>query len=250
MSAKGAISRVACIGASSTAGRGQAFDWIGALARRSRNAHLEFRNFGVGGDLAYNALQRLPQVVACEPDKVVVWVGGNDVLALVFPKVRRVFRLFKRLPRDPSPDWFGENLTALTEGLKLKTSADIALCSLAPIGEDPRSANPIQDALNRRVGEYSKIVADIARLAGCRYLPVYEAVNADLLNSPGQALTAFDFLPFYRDAFCTVILGQSPDDVARSNGWRLHSDGIHLNSKGGMIAADLVQRFLDGGQSA
>jgi lysophospholipase L1-like esterase len=160
-----------------------------------------------------------------------------------------VFRLFKRLPRDPSPDWFRENLTALIQGLNLRTAADIALCSLAPIGEDPNSANPIQDALNRRVGEYSSIVAEIARRQDCRYLPLYETVHAELLAAPGLAFTRFDFLPFYRDAFRTVVLGQSPDDVARANGWRLHSDGIHLNSQGGMIAANLVQQFLDGGDS-
>lgn len=48
---------------------------------------------------AYNALQRAPDVLACLPDKVVVWVGGND-------------------------------------------HAEIALCSLAPIGEDPGSSDP------------------------------------------------------------------------------------------------------------
>lgn len=236
---------IACVGSSSTAGRGQAFDWIGALAHRPQNAHLEFHNFGVGGDLAYNALQRLPQVVACEPDKVVVWVGGNDVLASVFPKARRLFRLFKHLPRDPSPDWFRDNLTGLARGLKIRTAADVALCSLGPIGEEPKSANPIQDALNRRVGEYSRIVAEIAQLEGCRYLPLYEAMHEELLAVPGPAFAGFNFLPFYRDAFRTVVLGQSPDDVARRNGWRLHSDGVHLNSQGGMIAANLVQQFLD-----
>ncbi|HET6970472.1 MAG TPA: SGNH/GDSL hydrolase family protein [Phenylobacterium sp.] len=243
-------STVACLGSSSTAGRGQAFDWIGALARRPGNAHLDFRNFGVGGDLAYNALQRLPQVSACRPDKVVVWVGGNDVLAMVFPKLRRVLRLFKHLPREPSPDWFRENLTALAQGLKSHAAGEIALCSLAPIGEAPNSSDPTQHTLNRLVGECSAIVADIAGAEGCRYLPVYEALQAEFLRAPGQAFATFDFLPFYRDAVRTVLLGQSPDDVALRNGWRLHSDGVHLNSRGGMIAADLVQGFIDGVDSA
>jgi hypothetical protein len=29
------------------------------------------------------------------------------------------------------------------------------------------------------------------------------------------------------------------------NGWRFHTDGVHLNSRGGMIVADLVQEFID-----
>ena len=38
---------VACLGSSTTAGRGQAFDWIGELAARTENARYDFRNFGV-----------------------------------------------------------------------------------------------------------------------------------------------------------------------------------------------------------
>jgi len=29
------------------------------------------------------------------------------------------------------------------------------------------------------------------------------------------------------------------------NGWQFHTDGVHLNSFGGMIVADLVQGFID-----
>jgi len=66
---------VACLGSSSTAGKGQAFDWIGELKQRPHNKQFRFYNFGVGGDLAYNALRRVPEVLACRPVKVMVWVG-------------------------------------------------------------------------------------------------------------------------------------------------------------------------------
>lgn len=237
---------VACVGSSSTAGKGQAFDWIGTLAGRPQNAQFAFSNFGVGGDLAYNAVQRLPAVLACRPDKVVVWIGGNDVLALVFPKVRFFLRLFKRLSRNPSPEWFRECLSDLARGLKSQTSASVALCSLAPIGEASDSTHPIQCELNRRTAEYSAIIADIARAEGCQYLPLHEIMQAELMAAPGKAFTTFRFLPFYRDALLTVVLRQSADELARQHGWRLHSDGVHLNSRGGRIAVDLVQRFLDG----
>lgn len=63
---------IACLGSSSTRGKGQAFDWISYLKGRPANARFEFRNFGVGGDLAYNALQRLPLVISARPQKVIV----------------------------------------------------------------------------------------------------------------------------------------------------------------------------------
>jgi len=68
---------------------------------------------------------------------------------------------------------------------------------------------------------------------------------AQIRASPGRAFTSFRFLPFYRDAFRVVVLGKTPDEVAQLNGWRFHSDGVHLNSRGGIIAADLIQQFID-----
>lgn len=236
---------VACLGSSSTAGKGQAFDWIAELGQQPRNAQFEFRNFGVGGDLAYNALQRLPEALACRPAKVIVWVGGNDVLALVSRKVRRFFSLWKHLPRDPSPDWFHETLAEIARRLKSETTADIGLCSLPPIGEAPGSDDPFQSALNRQIEQYSTIIATVAREEGCSYIPLHEAFAEAIRASPGRAFTAFNFLPFYRDAFRVLVLRQSPDEVARRNGWLFHTDGVHLNSRAGRIVADRVQTFID-----
>ena len=236
---------VVCLGSSSTAGKGQAFDFIGELKRRPHNDRFDFRNFGVGGDLAYNALQRLPQVIACRPEKVVVWVGANDVLALISPKVRRFFRMSKHLPAEPSLEWFRENIQAIAHRLKMETKASVALCSLPPLGEDPTSAVTFQSALNRGIQQFSETIRDVALKEDVGYIPLHEAILAQIQASPGRAFTSFQFLPFYRDAFRVFVLRKTPDEVAQLNGWRFHSDGVHLNSRGGMIAADLIQRFID-----
>jgi lysophospholipase L1-like esterase len=237
-------STVACLGSSSTAGKGQAFDWVGELSRRRRNRSVRFRNFGVGGDLAFNALERVPDVVASRPDKIVVWVGGNDVLALASPKVKRFLRFWKRLPQEPSPAWFRENIRAIAERLRADSRAKIALCSLPPIGEDPASSHPVQRELNRFIGECNAIIADAARELALSYLPLNEAIHAEIGVSPSKAFTSFALLPYYRHAFRVLVLGRSLDSVAVANGWRLHTDGIHLNRRGGLIVADLVQEFI------
>jgi len=236
---------VACLGSSSTAGKGQAFNWISELERRECNKRFRFRNFGVGGDFAYNALQRLPSVLACRPERVVVWVGGNEVLAVVSKKVRLFFRISKHLPNEPSPEWFRENLQTIVHRLKAHTQATIALCSLPPIGEAPGSANPFQSEINRRIEEFSAIIRGVAQAVTVSYIPIYETMLAQILASPGRGFTSFQFLPFYRDAFRALALHSSPDEIAQINGWRFHSDGVHLNSSSGMIVADLVQRFID-----
>jgi len=238
---------VACLGSSSTAGKGQAFDWIGELARRSHNARFDFHNFGVGGDLAYDALKRADTVLDLRPDRVIVWVGGNDALAMVSLKARRLFRMMKLAPRLSSEMRFDECLRALVHRIK-SHGARVALCSLAPIGEAPTSEQVLQAGLNRAVRDLS---ADIKRIAGdavVDYIPIFEAFQAAIAAEPGQAFTQFRLLPLYRDAFRTMVLRMSADDVARLNGWRFHSDGIHLNRRGGMIAAELIQTYLDGRQ--
>jgi hypothetical protein len=77
------------------------------------------------------------------------------------------------------------------------------------------------------------------------YLPLNEAIGAESAVSPGKAFTSLAFLPLYRDAFRVLVLGSSLDSVAAANGWRLHTDGIHLNRRGGLIVADTVQGFID-----
>jgi lysophospholipase L1-like esterase len=234
---------VAFLGSSSTAGKGQAFDWIAELRRRPENKRFRFHNFGVGGDLAFNALQRVPDVLACRPKLVVIWVGGNDVLALVSTKVRRFFRIFKHLPAEPSPQWFRESLWAIVRRLKATDSIKVAICSLPPIGEDLSSDNSFQSNLNQRIAEYSAIIKKVAQEEDVGYVGMYEGMCAHLAASPGRAFTCFRFLRFYRDAFRVLVLRKSPDEIAVLNGWRYHTDGVHLNSRG-MIVADLVQSFL------
>ena len=120
-----------------------------------------------------------------------------------------------------------------------------------PPGQGPRSctctpANPRMDGpINRptlRADSTHSRSPLRTRLEDHALDLVYQVVGDAL----GRAKLV-DELPreIYRDAFRTMILRMSPDDVARLNGWRFHSDGIHLNSRGATIAAELIQSYLD-----
>jgi lysophospholipase L1-like esterase len=234
---------VACLGSSSTAGKGQAFNWI-AVVQKRLGERFDLRNFGVGGDLAYNALQRLPQVIAANPQKIVVLIGANDVLAIASFKVRRFYRVFKGLPGNPSPEWFKTNLQAIVARLKETTEADIAFCSLPPIGEDLNATDPLQKEINLQTTTLNGLIREVAANESVEYLHVHEAFAAAMKSTPPHPLTEFRFLSFYRDAFRTVMLGKSPDDISRLNGWTFHTDGVHLNSRGGLMIAKLVEEFV------
>jgi lysophospholipase L1-like esterase len=236
---------VACLGASHTEAKaGGSYDWIGDLQSRPQNASIRFVNLGVGGDLAYSALKRLPQVIQCCPNKVVVLIGTNDVVTSIFPNARRFLGTWKRIPQEPSPEWYGENLRLIVSRLKNETTAQVALCSLAVIGEDPESMDICQQEVNRCIEEYSVIIKRIASEERVSYIPFYERMHEQIIASPGRAFTEFSFLSMYRDAFKLLVLHKSLDEIGKQNGWRFLSDGIHLNSRSGKILANLVQEFV------
>jgi lysophospholipase L1-like esterase len=237
---------VACVGSSSTAARGT-YDWIAELGKRPRNERFRFLNFGVGGDLSRNVVRRLDAVAATKPDRVIVLIGSNDILATVFPNFRRFARLFKGVSGEPSPEQFRQNLDHIAIRLRERTAATIALSSLAPVGEDLRSSDPVQRRLNELFVRYNDIIREVSIAHETRYLAFCEAFLEHLGRSgTTKSLSRLSFPRLYRDyLFREGIRRRSFDDISRTNGWAFHIDGIHLNSRGGEILVDVVQQFLD-----
>jgi lysophospholipase L1-like esterase len=231
---------VACLGESLTKGE-VSYNWIADLQSRPQNASIHFVNLGVGGDHSYNVLKRLPQIIQCHPNKVVVLIGAGDVICTVSATRDRVFRIWKRLPQKHSFEWFDENIRQIVSKLKNETTARVALCSLPLAGEDPESE------VNRRAREYSMLIKQIANEENVSYIPLYERMHEQVAASPGRAFVSnflYDFLSQCRAAFKILVLHKSLDEVGQQGGWRFHVDGAHLNSRSGKILADLVQEFV------
>lgn len=57
----------------------------------------------------------------------------------------------------------------------------IALSSLAPVGEDPHSQNPVQSQLNDLCAAYNDVIRAVSSREGTDYIEFYEAF-ADQLN--------------------------------------------------------------------
>jgi lysophospholipase L1-like esterase len=232
---------VACLGESLTKGE-VSYDWIADLRSRPQNTAVRFVNLGVGGDHSYNALQRLPQVIQCRPHKVVVLIGAGDALCMSSAARDRVFRIWKRLPQKHSLKWLDENIRQIVRKLKNETTAQIALCSLPPLGEDPEAG------VNRHIREFSMAIRRIADQEKVGYIPCFERMHEQITASPGRAYVPnflVDFLAQCRAAFAILVLHRSLDEVGHQGGWRFHVDGVHLNSRSGKILADLVQEFVE-----
>jgi lysophospholipase L1-like esterase len=189
-------------------------------------------------------------VTAAQPDRVIILIGTNDILARVFPNFRRMLRVWKGregLPAEPTAQRFGENLELIARRLRQETDARIALSSLAPVGEDPHSVDPVQSRLNELFAAYRDVIREVSSREGTDYIEFYEAFRDELERSKtAKPFTRFSFPSFYRDYLVReMILRRSFDEISRSNGWEFHIDGIHLNTRGGRILTEAVQRFLD-----
>ena len=242
----GQVETVACVGSSTTASKGT-YRWIPELESRPRNSRFRFVNLGVGGDLSFNTFRRVGRVIRLQPDRVIILIGTNDILASVFPNFRRVVRFWKGLPYEPNARRFRYNLSLIARRLRTETDARIALSSLAPVGEDPHSQDPVQSRLNDLFIAYNDAIREVSSREGTDYIEFYEGFRAELeLAKTAKPFNRFSFPSFYRDYLVReMILGHSFDEISRINGWEFHIDGIHLNTRGGRILTDAVQRFLD-----
>jgi lysophospholipase L1-like esterase len=240
------VETVACLGSSTTASRGT-YKWIDQLEERPENSRFRFVNFGVGGDLSFNTVRHLDRVIAVQPDRVIVLIGTNDIMASVFPNFRRFVRVSKRVSEEPSPARFEENLAIIVRRLQREANARVGLSSLAPLGEEPRSRHPVQARLNDLITTYNGIIGEAASIGSTDYIPFHEAFQERLAQTnTTKPFTRFSFPSFYRDYLVReLILRQSFDEISRRNGWEFHIDGIHLNTKGGRILTATVQSFFD-----
>jgi len=228
-----------CAGDSLTRGA-VSVDYVAVLEKRLGD--WDFSNAGVNADLAFNLGERIGDIVALDPDAVTILVGTNDVNATFGFQAAFGYIAAKRLPEAPGPLFFRECLTGIVRTLKRSTQAKIALFSMPPIGEDPGHYAYI------RTEDYAEIVKEISVEEGVDYLPLRERLCAYIESLPMSLPPPLGFRSFGRAQLdagrAQRHFGKSLDQISASNRFRLLVDGIHMNSHGAAIAAELAEGFL------
>jgi lysophospholipase L1-like esterase len=228
---------IVCVGDSITRGE-VSYNYVDLLQARLGD-RFEVVNAGINSELSYEALQRLDQVIACEPAVVTVLIGTNDANASIADEGALWTMQHRRLPSKPSIGWYEENMEAIVERLQRGTRAHIALLSLPPIGEELQS-QPV-----RTTRWFSEVVRRVARRYGVAYLPVFEQMTDYLTEHPPAENLEHETWQWHsvKAIFESKILGVELDEIARRQGLVLHSDMLHLNSRGACIIADLIENF-------
>lgn len=236
---------VVFVGDSITLGQVSA-SYIQILRTRMDVEKFHFINAGVNNDVVYNVLHRLEHVVANHPDIVILMIGTNDILSTLSPENRIFLRLHKRLPRNPDLHWYIENLTAVIRKLKNETSAIIGVASIPVLGENLVS-RPI-----RRVKAYNDAVMDVTKNENVAYLPVFEN-QVEYLKSANRkkGKTFYARITLSVEMVLThAFFHETFDSFSARHGFKLLTDGVHMNTKGAEIIADVVEFFLRDSQAA
>ena len=235
----GTRSVVVCAGDSITHGVASA-TYVEPLRARLGGSGYAFVNAGINGDLAWNVLRRLDQMIACRPDAVTLLIGTNDVLGTLGPAWETMYRRQQHIPVTPSLPWYAESMRAILGRLAAETDARIAVLDLPPIGEDLASET------NDRVRACNASIREIAEEAGVAVLPLHDRLVA-LLPSD-HAPTPFDGTRRLMGAAMVrrVVLRQPWSRISAGHGLALLTDDVHLNDRAAGVVADLIEAWLTG----
>lgn len=121
------------------------------LKQKGLEANYELMGAGIGGNKVYDLYLRMEEdVLAKNPDVVVIWVGVNDVWH------KRTFGT------GTDPDKFEKFYNAIIKKLQAK-NIKVLLCTPAAIGEKTDFSNELDGDLNK----YASIIRSIAKNNNC-----------------------------------------------------------------------------------
>ncbi|GAA3112978.1 SGNH/GDSL hydrolase family protein [Streptomyces echinatus] len=225
-----------CAGDSITQGAGGS-NWVHQVARTVAPA-MTCVNAGVGGNVAWNLLARLDEIIACRPIAVTVLIGTNDALAQISATWSDSSVKHQQLPQHPTAQWYEDNLRRIVDRLKSETTADIALMSLPPL------ADAVDGRWHDLVAPYNAIIHEVATEAGVPVLPVHERVTTLITGEPARPWDGTRKL-MGMSLLRRLALRQSWDTIARHHGFTTTPDGVHLNEHAAAQVAALVTQFVN-----
>ena len=238
--------KVVVLGDSLTHGT-MSHNWLNDLQAKYLGEYV-FINQGWNGDLAWNALQKVDQVIECEPDIIAIFIGGNDALASFNQEWSDNFVRDKGLPETPSAEWYAQNLEQIIVSLQTETEAELILFGLTLFGEDTESEE------NGLFATHNQVVHDLGEQFALTVLPVHEGfkryLNTHQAQKTGvQSCSPPDWNGYKKQIKWALVnyhfLFQSWDKISARRGYQLQTDCVHLNSTAAGIITDLFSEWLN-----
>ncbi|MFI8528402.1 SGNH/GDSL hydrolase family protein [Promicromonospora sukumoe] len=188
-------------------------DWVSGLYEPGTDVV----NAGINGHTTADLLERLDRdVIELDPERVITLVGTNDIRG------------------DVDPAQSQENISQILDQLTTQTSADVAVMSLQPLGEQ------LDSDQNTRIRAYNAMLKSEAEARGVDYLPLYESLEP-LLDGDAPD---FSF-PIIQTAFDKFLFGKTFTEMSESHGLQVTADNVHLNERGAAVAGRLAAEWME-----
>jgi len=230
---------VACFGDSLTRGS-VSYNWVKRLSSAFADQGLTFLNFGKNGELAYNLLQRIDEVIKAKPDVVILLVGSNDAMGSLDDDSREYYAKRGKLPKAPNLDFYVENLFSIASQLKDKTDAKVIIVTLPPLGE------VLSDEANRVIGMHNDEIRQVCESFDFHLLDLNKELIDYLIrnqdSSPYQYRSNRSLV--VKAAVKKYLFFWSWNQVTKKHKMILSHDGVHLNEISGGILANLVSTYF------
>jgi len=210
------------------------------ILRARLPADIRVINAGINGDTTVNLLRRFERdVVPYNPDLVVILVGLNDLTtAYGWPSNRAYYRFIKRVPIALTPMRFARAYQRLISELRRRTNAQLALCTLTTVGEQP------DNVFQTYIEAYSTIIRALAEREQLPLLDLRSAFQAALAEDPRDGPPYYIWTPVL-DVAAIRLGGRSYAELGARRGYRLLCDGAHLADAGAALVAETMLPFLE-----
>ncbi len=229
---------VVALGDSITHGRVSG-NYVQILAQQDNVQSYTYVNAGINSRLAFNALQIIDSVVACQPSFVTILIGTNDVLATASDEKLKYYMDKWQLSKKPDFTFYKDSLIKIIDTLQLQTTAKIGIFSLPPIGENENSK------MNLVVAQYNGFIKALATERELAYLPLNERMW-QTLNEQERLRNSCPLNENLMEGAIAshYLLGKSWDEISAGNDLHLLTDCVHLNDRGAKIVAQVAKDFL------
>jgi len=228
---------VVCCGDSITHGR-IGYDWVESLRRKNKDSSII--NAGINGDLAWNLLERLEDIVDCNPDYITILIGTNDAMGSQTKELGEDYKKRKQLPQLPDINWFENNYDSIVSRLKKHTNAKIGIISLPWIGEQTDSD------IMKIVKNYNQIIIDLTKKYDLTLIPLFDSLSDIIKNSESEPYRTDGarYRRIIRANFLYYVFGISWENIGKKYGLKSMCDHIHLNEPAGKRLENLVYDFI------
>ena len=227
---------VVLIGDSLTHGNVQP-SWVNSM-RKKMGEDFEFINAGINGETTNDVLNRINEILACDPNIATLLIGNNNLMGS-FERNERNYKKSKQV--EWSINGFENEYRMIVKKL-IENNITLAVSSLMSYGEEIGSDE------FERTREYSKIIKKIADEFSLYYIPVFEEIEKYLIEKGGNSnlpkIENDSLIMLQNFMVKKILLKQSWDKISTDSRFKVTLDHIHFNNYSANLMESMVSEFI------